>query len=144
MGLLSELSVIGYDIFLQGENIRLQYQKPDTPPETARRLIDELKRCKAEAVNILKTSNTITPAEKTQPETNTKAVWPPDAHELINWFMELETPAEPFYLESHIYVHDPEKFFVSLRQEIAIGPASPRGRNGVLLHDLNILRKNLH
>jgi hypothetical protein len=63
MGLLSELSVIGYDIFLQGENIRLQYQKPDTPPETARRLIDELKRCKAEAVNVLKTSNTITPAK---------------------------------------------------------------------------------
>jgi hypothetical protein len=32
----------------------------------------------------------------------------------------------------------------SLRQEIAIGPASPRGRNGALQYDLNILRKNLH
>ena len=73
--LLSELSAIGYEIFLEGETIRLQYQKPDDPPESARRLIDELRKYKAEAVNILKTGNTITPSEIVEPEAPVNAVW---------------------------------------------------------------------
>lgn len=48
-GLLSELSVIGYEIFLEGETIRLRYQKSDSPPESAKLLIDELRKHKAEA-----------------------------------------------------------------------------------------------
>ena len=47
-GLLSDLSVIGYEILLEGETIRLRYQKPDTPPESARQLIDELRKYKSE------------------------------------------------------------------------------------------------
>lgn len=75
-GLLSELSVIGYEIFLKGENIGYRYQKPDDPPDTARQLIDELRKYKAEVMKILKkTDNTITPTEKTQPGANTKVVW---------------------------------------------------------------------
>ena len=60
-GLLSDLSVIGYEILLEGETIRLRYQKPDTPPESARQLIDELRKCKAEVVHILKMGSTIAP-----------------------------------------------------------------------------------
>ena len=74
-GLLSDLSVIGYEIFLEGETIRLRYQKSDTPPESARRLIDELRKYKAEAVNILKTGNTITPSEIVEPEAPVDAIW---------------------------------------------------------------------
>ena len=73
-GLLSDLSVIGYEIFLEGENIRLRYQKPDTPPESARLLIEELRKYKAEVMNILKTGN-IRSTEKTQPKANTKVIW---------------------------------------------------------------------
>jgi len=58
-GLLSELSVIGYEIFLEGENIRLLYQKPGNPPETVKPLIDELRKHKTEAVNILKARSII-------------------------------------------------------------------------------------
>jgi len=73
--LLSELSAIGYEIVLEGETIRLQYQKPGEPPETARQLIDELRECKAEAVNILKAGNTITPVEIVEPGATVGAIW---------------------------------------------------------------------
>ena len=58
--------------------------------------------------------------------------------------MDLEIPTEPFYLEPHIRVIDPDKYFKSLRQEIAMGSSCPRGRNGALIYDLKILRKILH
>jgi len=56
-GLLSELVNIGYEILLEGENIRLRYRKEDAPPEAARSLINELKMYKAEVLDMLKISN---------------------------------------------------------------------------------------
>ena len=79
---------------------------------------------------------------KTAP--NEEKTWSPDAQSLIDWFMERVPPSAPFDLEPHRQVIDPEKFFVSLRQEIAIGPRCPRNRNGALLFDLGILKKILH
>jgi len=143
-GLLSDLSVIGYEVFLEGETIRLRYQKPDTPPDTVRPLIDELRRCKAEVVNILKMGDPITPTPKKQSRVNVNSSWSPEAQSLIDWFSTLDVPTAPFYLEEHRKVIDPRKFFDSLRQEIAIGPSCPRGRNGALLCDLNTLRKKMH
>jgi hypothetical protein len=142
--LLSDLATVGYEIFLEGDHVKLRYQKPDNPPDTVRPLIDELRKCKAEAVNILKMGSTTTPTEKSQPQSNVKASWPPEAQSFIDWFMELVQPTEPFYLEPHRKVIDPKKFFSSIRQEIAAGPSCPRNRTGALLCDLKILRKNLH
>ena len=73
--LFSELVTIGYEISLKGETIKLQYQKPGDPPELARQLIDELRKYKAEAVNILKTGNTITPSMIVEPEAPVDAIW---------------------------------------------------------------------
>jgi len=144
-GLLSDLSSIGYEIFLEGETIRLRYRKQDSPPESARVLIEELREYKAEAVKIIKTGNTITPSEKVQPGANAgNVVWSTEDQILIDWFMELDPPPAPFYQEPHIRVIDPEKYFAALRREIAAGPSSPRGRNGALLHDLKTLKKILH
>lgn len=143
-GLLSDLATVGYEIFLEGNHVKLHYRKSGSPPETVRPLIDELRKCKPEVVNILKTGNTINPTEKTQPRANVDAVWLPEVQALIDWFMKLEPPAAPFYLEPHIHVIDPEKYFTSLRREIESGPSCPRGRNGALLYDLNTLRKILH
>jgi len=84
------------------------------------------------------------PFTNTQPRANVTTVWPPEMRELINWFEKLETPTEPFYLEPHIRVIDPRKFFASLKREIESGPSCPRGRNGALLHDLNSFKKKLH
>ena len=72
--LFSELVTIGYEIVLEGETIRLQYQKSGEPPESARQLIDELRECKAEAVNILK-ANTIIPSEIVEPGATVGAIW---------------------------------------------------------------------
>lgn len=143
-GLLSDLATVGYEIFLDGDNVKLRYQKLDNPPDMVRPLIDELRKCKAEVVNILKADNTITHAENTQPRINVEAVWSPSIQTLVDWFLELEPPTEPFDLEPHRHVIDPEKFFASLRHEIAIGARCPRNRNGALLFDLKILKNILH
>ena len=52
--LVSELTSIGYELLLEGDHVKLHYMKPDDPPDSARMLIDELKVCKAEVVNILR------------------------------------------------------------------------------------------
>ena len=129
--LFSDLESIGYEIFLEGNNIRYRYKKFGNPPETAKRLIDELRQCKQEAIKIL-SANKYT------------AMWPSNMHGLIEWFIALKPPAAPFDQEPHIHVINPEKYFTSLKREIESGPSCPRGRNGTLICDLNTLRKILH
>lgn len=143
-GLLSDLSVIGYEILLEGEIIRLRYQKPDTPPESARPLIDELRRCKAEAVRLLKMGTNTISADIFRPRAIGSTAWPADVKPLVDWFLKLELPVKPFYLEAHQYIVDPAKFFESLGQEIQSGPKGPRARMGTLQSDLWKLKASLN
>jgi hypothetical protein len=143
-GLLSDLATVGYEIFLDGDNVKLRYQKLDNPPDMVRPLIDELRKCKAEVVNILKADNNITSAENKQTKASVQTSWTPEIQPLIDWFVEMEPPVAPFDLEPHRKVIDPEKFFTSLRQEIEVGARYPRNRNGALLFDLKILNNILH
>lgn len=69
-GLLSDLVVLGYKIFQEGSNIRYRYQKPDNPPVSAGSLIDELKKHKAEALEILKAGNITSHLQSTR-----KVIW---------------------------------------------------------------------
>ena len=105
---------------------------------TARRLIDELRTSKAEK------ANTVIPIEKTQPGANVKAVWPPDVQALIDWFIKLEPPTEPFYLEPHLHIIHPAKFFSSIWREIQTGHKGPRARMGTLQSDLRMLKARLN
>lgn len=134
--LLFDLESIGYKIFLEGDNIRYRYQRQGNPPDIAQHLIEELRRCKVEVLTILKMRSAIPPTETPQLQLNVNTEWTSDIQSLIDWFMKLEPPAESFYLEPHLRVIDPEKFFATLRREIETGPNSPRVRNGALLHDL--------
>jgi len=143
-GLLSDLAVIGYEIFLEGNSIRYRYRKPGSPPDTVKLLIDELKKHKEEAVNILKMGDTITPTEKSQPQADVKASWPPEVQSLVDWFATLKEPPEPFHLEAHRHIVDPEKFFRSLRQDIKAGPTGARARMGALQSDLRMLKARLN
>ena len=143
--LFYELSVIGYKFFLDGENIKLRYQKPDAPPESARQLIEELRKYKAEAVNILKMGeDTVALTEKSQPQASVAASWQPEDQSLLDWFMTLYPSTEPFYLEPHRHIVDPKKLFQSLREEVRTGPDGPRARMGTLQSDLWKLKAYLN
>ena len=142
--LLSDLESIGYEIFVEGSNIRYRYQRQGNPPDIAQHLIEELRSCKAEALTILKMRSAIPPTETPQPQLNVNAEWPPEIQSLIVWFMKLEPPAESFYLEPHLRVIDPEKFFATLRREIETGPSGPRARMGALQSDLRALQAKFH
>jgi hypothetical protein len=63
--------------------------------------------------------------------------WSLEMQSLVDWFVKLELEGiMPFYLEPHIHVADPVKFFASLRREIETGPRGPRARLGALQADL--------
>lgn len=139
-GLLSDPISMGYEIFLEGDNIRYRYHKLDRPPELARLLIYRLKKYKTEAVAILKKGDVVTPTDQPPQQLNVNTSWPPDVQSLIDWFMGLEPPAEPFHIEPHMKVIDPEKYFAKLRREIKTGPLGPRARTGALQWDLRNLK----
>ena len=143
-GLLSDLATIGYEIFLEGGHVKLRYQKSGNPPDTVRPLIDELRKYKAEVVNILKMGSIDAPTEESEPQSNVKAIWPPDVQSLVDWFMIQEAPVEPFLLEPHLRVVGPGKFFESLRREIETGLRGPRARLGALQSDLWKLKAYLN
>jgi hypothetical protein len=140
-GLLSELSALGYEILLNGENIHLHYQKEGKPPEAVLPLLDELKKHKAEVVNMLRMGKVVSPDEVTPSQS---VSWSLEFQALIDWFMELDTPTEPFYLEDHRHIINPSKFFAALRKDIEAGPDGPRGIYGALIHDLIAMKKVLH
>lgn len=143
-GLLSDIVAIGYEILLEGDHVKLRYRKRDNPPDTVRPLIDELRQYKAEVVNILKMGSTDAPTEKTEPQLNVKAVWPLEIQPLVDWFMMQEAPVEPFFLEPHLRVVGPGKFFESLRREIETGPRGPRAKLGALQSDLQKIKVYLN
>ncbi len=72
-GLLSDLATVGYEIALEGGHVKLRYRKSGNPPDTVRPLIDELRKYKAEVVNILQMGSTVAQPEKSQPQSIVKA-----------------------------------------------------------------------
>ena len=138
--LLLDLTTIGYEILLEGDHVKLRYRKSGSPPDTVKPLIDELRKCKAEVVNILKMGCFIAPSEELQPPVQVKTEWPPEVQALVDWFMTLTPPTESFCLEPHLLIADPVKFFQSLRREIETGPRGPRARLGALQSDLRKLK----
>ncbi|MGH7856955.1 MAG: hypothetical protein ACREQY_06445, partial [Candidatus Binatia bacterium] len=70
-----------------------------------------------------------------------------DAAELIAWFTQaLEAarlPREPFDLTRWARIGEPAKWYATLEADIAAGPRGARGRNGVVLEDLEALRRHV-
>jgi len=83
LGLLSELVTIGYDIFPEGENIKLHYRKQDDPPDAAKPLIAELKTCKAEVLKLLKQA-TENPFPLGSPDTGTELPQPVNPADIMD------------------------------------------------------------
>lgn len=85
-----------------------------------------------------------TPEGIVDPVAPARTTWPLEMQSLVEWFSMQEAPAEPFYLEPHLHVTDPVKYFHSLRQEIHTGPKTPRARTGALQSDLRKLKTYLN
>jgi len=72
---IQNLRSIGYFIRVDGEEILLTSDHDPQDPDLAMNLLTELKRCKAEAVNILKTGNTFTPSEIVEQGATVGTIW---------------------------------------------------------------------
>ncbi len=130
--LLTEIVNVGYEIFLEGNHLRLSYRKPGNPPETVKPLIDELRACKDEALALLK-ANHVSP-EPFEAWRNTEAFDP------VTWFLNAELPQEPFSLSLWEFICNPKKYYDFLKLDIAFGPEGPRARTGALQNDLKRLK----
>lgn len=130
---IQKLRSIGYRIRTDGKDILLNADREPPNAEMVIYLLTELKKCKAEVINILQ-------MEESQQPVNVNDAWPPKAQLLVDWFLTLDPPSAPFYLEPHIHVLDPAKFFEKLRHEIEVGPRGPRTRTGALQSDLQKLK----
>ena len=142
--LIQRLRSIGYRIRTDGKDILLNADREPPNPEMVICLLTELRKYKAEVMNILQMGATITPTEKSQQPASVKVSWPPELQSLINWFISTDPPPEPFYLQDHLHVRDPAKFFGMLRHEVEVGPRGPRARTGALQSDLRNLKNKLH
>lgn len=66
--------------------------------------------------------------------------WDAETAALIAWFSTAELPANPFDLRAATRVAEPQKFYASLRADIAAGPGGVRAAQGTLAVDLRDLR----
>lgn len=68
--------------------------------------------------------------------------WPREDKALIDWFLSVTNlPTDPFQLKQAVYVQEPQKYYASLRNDIAQGPHCPRARYGALLAELRLLKE---
>ena len=69
------------------------------------------------------------------------AEWSDEDASLIEWFQTATLPMEPFQLNQGVKVLDSERFYSSLKIDIAAGPRKPRASLGGLQSDLRALRE---
>jgi hypothetical protein len=68
--------------------------------------------------------------------------WPDaDAEELLAWFATADLPMESYNLKPWCRIVDPARFYESLREDIARGPAGPHVHLGCVLTTLRSLRE---
>lgn len=79
-------------------------------------------------------------AETITPRTNMNASWSKEAQELIDWFVAVPKINEPFHLDQHRQICNPEKFYDSIIRDIQAGPSVSRNKHGVLMDDLKKLK----
>ncbi len=101
---------------------RLKLSAPAPLPDG---LVDELRTHKAEVLSFL------------QGQASLK--WGTETAALIAWFLGTPPPSEPFELYRGVTVLRPDRFWESLKGDIAGGPAVARARSGALQKDLRRL-----
>ncbi len=101
---------------------RLKLSAPAPLPDG---LVDELRTHKAEVLSFLQRQASLR--------------WGAETAALIEWFLGTPPPPEPFELYRGVTVLRPDRFWESLKGDIAGGPALARARSGALQKDLRRL-----
>ena len=121
--LVREIQSVGGEL-IPLDNGRLRVEAPEPLPE---HLIARLRQDKAEVINFLAYRNRLLSG------------WDAEMARLIEWFLTIEPPSQPFEISRGVTHLHPEKSFASLRQDIAAGPNGPRAYTGALQADLGKL-----
>ncbi len=79
-----------------------------------------------------------TPIQRTD-KTDKRYQWDAETGRLIEWFLRTPPPPKPFSLYPGVTVLRPDRFWESLKGDIAGGPAAARARSGALQKDLRRL-----
>ncbi len=103
---------------------RLKLTAPAPLPDG---LVDELRTHKAEVLSFLQGQASLR--------------WGAETAALIAWFLGTPPPPEPFNLYPGVTVLRPDRFWESLKGDIAGGPAVARARSGAFQKDLRRLAK---
>lgn len=119
---IEKLKAIGYRIRTDGNDIILTAESDPSDTKLAMSLLSQLRQCKTEVINILKTGT-----------------WPADEKLLVDWFLAAQVPESPFQLHSAEKVIDTKLFWDSMRRSILAGPGGLRARYGALQSDLKAL-----
>jgi hypothetical protein len=91
--------------------------------------------------NIISSNNKEnTPRTQVTFGTHSLGQWDQPSKDLINWFITTPKIKEPFCLDQHRRVCNPEKFYNSIMHDIQAGPSAPRNKHGVLIDDLKKLK----
>lgn len=101
---------------------RLKLSAPAPLPDG---LVDELRAHKAEVLSFL--------------QGQASSGWDAETAALIEWFSRTPTPPEPFNLYPGVTVLRPDRFWESLKGDIAGGPDMARARTGAFQKDLRRL-----
>lgn len=91
-------------------------------------LMDRLRQEKSEVVNFLAHRDRLL------------SEWDSGMARLIEWFLTIEAPSQPFEISRAVVIQRPDKWWVFIHQDIEQGPSGPRARYGALQNDLGRLR----
>ena len=106
------------------DNGKLRIEAPNPLSE---HLMDRLKQEKAEVVNFLAYRNRLLSG------------WDSEMARMIEWFLTIEPPSQPFELCQGVTVARPALWWGAIRQDITEGPGGPRAYTGALQADLRKL-----
>jgi len=77
--------------------------------------------------------------QESEPEPD-GGVWDEATAALIDWFQGADLPKRPYSISPYEKVLQPEWFYITLEQDIAVGPKGSRARYGALQSDLRRLK----
>ena len=116
---------------------RLKLSAPAPLPDG---LVNDLRTHKAEVVSFLQGRAASSERDAGAPRRPLpKPIWDAETAGLVEWFLRTPPPPEPFNLYPGVTVLRPDRFWESIKGDIAGGPGGARARTGAFQKDLRRL-----